>query len=193
MKYSKHVFKCLISFAFFPMLIACSASDYHNSVPNEQKPADPVAEKPIFQNTAEGAINGRAWSFASGAASLFKRNGKYYLEIKLWNQIFNNPCEVLSGSTYQIRLYADNFVNQAKIDPADPFTLIPTIIFSDMSDYSPYRNNMVASSGLIQINSLANGRVVGAVSGSFSAAGTGRTEVAGNFDVPLCRQKSGSD
>lgn len=185
MKYSKYVSKYLISFAFCALL-GCQASDYSNPV--AQPPAaPPVSEKPVFENVAEGAINGRAWKFTEGKASLFKRNGKIYLEIKLWNQTYAKPCEQLVGSIYQVRAYSENKVGLDKLDPSDPFSLIPTIIFSDLTEGGNYRNNMVASRGLIQVTSLNNGRVIGSIQGAFTSGGVSRTDVMGTFDVPFCQ------
>ncbi len=190
MKYSKYVAKCLISFAFCSLL-ACQASDYSNPVAQPPVPP-PTSEKPVFENVAEGAVNGRAWKFAEGRASLFKRNGKIYLEIKLWNQSYPDPCNQYFGSTFQIRLYSENKVGVGNIDPSDPFNLIPTIIFSDLTESANYRNNMVASKGAIRVDSIKNGRVTGSVQGNFSAGNVGRTEVAGNFDVPFCASSHGT-
>ncbi|MDG0814843.1 hypothetical protein [Bdellovibrio svalbardensis] len=188
MKYSKCVAKCLILFAFYSLL-ACQASDYSN--PAAQPPVPPPpAEKPVFDNIAEGSVNGRAWKLVDGRASVFKRNGKRYLEIKLWNQSYAAPCEQHFGSTFQIRLYSENKVSTGKIDPGDPFSLIPAIIFSDLTESSNYRNNMVASKGEIRVTSIKNGRVKGSVQGDFKAENTGRTEVGGNFDVPFCESSS---
>ncbi|QDK36185.1 hypothetical protein [Bdellovibrio sp. NC01] len=191
MKYSKCVSKYLIFFAFCSLL-ACSSSDYSNPAPAAPD-NNSAAQKPVYNNIAEGLVNGRSWKFVSGKASLFKRNGKFYLEVKLWNEVYSDPCNQYFGSTYQIRLYAENKVGEGKIDPGDPFNLIPTIIFSDLTSSGDYRNNMVASEGVIHVQSMANGRVVGAVQGNFRSSSVGRTEVIGNFDVPFCESKRASN
>jgi len=168
---------------------ACQNSGHSNAAPT---PEPTPVEKPIFHHVAEGSINGRTWQFAAGAASLFKRNNQYYLEIRLWNQTYSNPCDQIVGSTLQTRVYVENREGLGKIDPTDPFSLIPTIIFSDLTDTS-YRNNMIASEGFIQIDRIANGRVVGSIQGDFNSSGVGKTEVDGNFDVPFCAQKNALD
>ena len=151
-----------------------------------------MASKPIYSNDADGAINGRAWKFATGKAFLFKRNGQSYLQVNLWNQDIANPCGEYFGSTFQVRLYTQNQVGSISIDPSDPFNLIPTLIFSDLTQAGSSRNNMVASEGTITIDSIANGHIKGSVSGKFQAGNVNRTEISGNFDVPFCQQKSGS-
>lgn len=191
MKYSKCVSKCLISLLFWPLLVACSASNYSNKV-SDQGAVPPVASKPIYSNDADGAINGRAWKFATGKAFLFKRNGQSYLQVNLWNQDIANPCGEYFGSTFQVRLYTQNQVGSISIDPSDPFNLIPTLIFSDLTQAGSSRNNMVANEGTITIDSIANGHIKGSVSGKFQAGNVNRTEISGNFDVPFCQQKSGS-
>lgn len=188
MKYSMRDLKALL-FSIFLTLPACQSADYTNATPDTSvQPQAP--EKPTPETVAEGAINGRAWKFSSGVASVFKRKGKLYLELKLWNQSYSNPCKEPSGSNYQVRLYSENVVGSAVIDPQNPFATAPVIVFSDFTERPSYLNNMVASKGLIRVESLNDGRVVGFLDGGFNTGEVGRTEISGKFDVPLCRQKN---
>lgn len=171
--------------------LSCHSSDYANV--SLALPTNSSASIPIYAKPAEGFINGRAWQFASGSSSLFERNGKTFLEIKLWDQSFADPCSELIGSPYKVRLFTLYKVELEKVDSSDPFNLIPTILFSDNIDTASFRNNMMANNGLIHIANINNARIVGAVEGSFISEITGRTEISGNFDVPFCAHKSASN
>ena len=187
MNYSRIVIHSIFATSLF--LAGCQNSDYSNTIKEEQaSSANPGL--PIYERAAEGSINGRAWQFVSGAATTLRRNNKTYLEIKLWNQVYSNPCSELIGSPVKVHLYTENKASIGKIDPNDPFSLIPTIMFSDMIDTATYRNNMIANHGIINVSKIANGKVEGSVSGSFNSENVGRTEVAGKFEVPLCEQKT---
>ena len=171
--------------------MACSASDYSNPAPGDNhEQEDP--QKPSYGSVVEGTIDGSAWKFAQGRASVFTRNGHKYLDIRLWNQSFANPCTEKVGSPYQARTYVDLGTGVSTIDPSDPFTLIPTIIFSNLTDRSSYRNNMVADSGRIDITSVDAVKVKGGIEGRFSSWRVGTTDFAGNFEVPFCGTQNGS-
>ncbi|MBO9666589.1 MAG: hypothetical protein J7501_07210 [Bdellovibrio sp.] len=144
-------------------------------------------EKPGYHHSAEGFIGGRAWRYVQGKATPFRRNNKNYLEVRLWNQDYNSPCTEPMGSAYQVRIYVSYSEGSWKIDPLDPFSLIPTIIFSDYTTGVNSRSNLIADIGLITVSSLKHGRLVGSVVGQFTDSNNvGRTEVKGDFEVPVC-------
>jgi hypothetical protein len=179
--------KYLILFNFC-LLVSCNSSDFSNPAP-AAPPTDSTQKIPDYEVTAEGSINGRAWKFASGAASFIRRNNKDYLEIRLWNQPYRAPCEEIAGSSFKVRLLTQNKVGVGRIDPNEPFSLAPTIMFSDMTENASYRNNMIANSGEIRVNEMTNDKIKGSVVGAFIAENVGRTDVLGKFEVPICKRK----
>lgn len=181
MNYSRIIIHSIFATSLF--LAGCQNSDYSNALKEEQV-SSTNPNLPNYERATEGSINGRAWQFISGAATTLRRNNKTYLEIKLWNQSYGNPCSELLGSPVKIHLYTENKPSIGKIDPNDPFSLIPTIMFSDLIDTATYRNNMVANNGIINVSKIVNGKVIGSVSGSFNSENVGRTEVAGRFEAP---------
>ncbi|WP_413559296.1 hypothetical protein [Bdellovibrio sp. HCB209] len=153
-----------------------------------------VPENPDIVEYARGAINGRDWKYVNGRAVPFRRNNKTYLEIRLWNELYDNPCLEPVGSVYQVRIYALFEKGSWKIDPKDPFTLIPTIIFSDYSRPSNSRQNLIADQGVIALRAIQSDVLTGVVQGRFTTGKqVGATHVYGRFSVPLCTPLFGSD
>jgi hypothetical protein len=185
MKCSNNFVKWLICLLFCG-LTSCSPGGSSNadSPGNNNQGSE---EKPGTNHAAEGFINGRAWRYVQGKATPFRRNNKNYLEVRLWNYEYSSPCSEPTGSTYQVRMYVSYSEGSWKIDPLDPFSLIPTIIFSDYTSGLHSRSNLIADIGVITVSSIKKGRIVGSMEGLFTDTDhVERTEVKGDFDVPVC-------
>ncbi|UYL10459.1 hypothetical protein B9G69_007685 [Bdellovibrio sp. SKB1291214] len=180
--------KWLVSFLVVG-LGACANQESTSPVSPNHNQNDDTTEVVEY---ARGSIKGLAWNYVQGRAVIFKRNRKDYLEIRLWNEKYENPCSVPVGSILQVRMYALNTQGYWKIDPLDPFSLIPTIIFSDYTASGNTRGNLIADQGEISLTSIRNGVVTGSVRGQFTSSHVGATQVSGHFQVPLCTPLFGS-
>lgn len=176
----------------FLTLASCQSSDYSNPVRDGQSTAS-TPSIPIFNKVAEGFINGRTWQFLSGSARVIIRNSKTYLEIMLWNENFSSPCNEKWGSPSNVHIFTELNVGFTKIDSKDPLNLIPTIMFSEISENIDLRGNIIANNGFINISSLTDNKVEGSMAGSFLSDEVAKTEVFGQFSVPFCGQKKASN
>lgn len=181
--------KWLISFLVVGLVACANQENTTPASPNNNQGHD---DTPDVVEYARGSIKGRNWSYVQGRAVVFKRNRKDYLEIRLWNEKYENPCSVPVGSIYQVRMYALNTKGSWKIDPLDPFSLVPTIIFSDYTNGGNARGNLIADQGEIALSSISGGIVSGFVQGRFTSNEVGVTQVFGRFQVPLCTPLFGS-
>ncbi|MEK2689523.1 hypothetical protein [Bdellovibrio sp. GT3] len=168
----------------------CADDSSGNSVPTDNVELDENWESIEY---AQGMIKGRQWKYLQGRASIFKRNNKDFLEIRLWNDRFDNPCSVALGSKVQVRMYVPLSRGSWRIDPNDPFSLIPTLIFSDYGVSNNSKVNLIADEGMASVNLLDNNNVAGVVSAQFKPKDEGRTKVYGKFNVPFCTTFYGSD
>ncbi|WP_413576509.1 hypothetical protein ACLVWU_00540 [Bdellovibrio sp. HCB290] len=180
--------KFLIVFAVLGF--AACAENHEDS--GFEGPVPPI-DNPEIIEYAQGAIKGRQWKYLQGRANIFKRNNKSFLEIRLWDERFDNPCAVAVGSKYQVRMYVPFDKGSWRIDPLDPFSLIPTIIFSDYSAGGKSKVNLIADEGAASVNILEKGGVSGVVRARFNSEEVERTQVYGRFSVPLCTTLFGSD
>ncbi|WP_413585940.1 hypothetical protein [Bdellovibrio sp. HCB274] len=180
--------KILIVFAVL-VFAACAENHKETGV---EVPAPPI-ENPEIIEFAHGAIKGRQWKYLQGRANIFKRNNKTFLEVRLWNERYKDPCGVAVGSKYQVRMYVPFDRGSWRIDPLDPFSLVPTIIFSDYSANSGGKVNLIADEGAVSINTLEKGGVMGVIQGRFTSEDVERTQAYGRFSVPLCAALFGSD
>jgi hypothetical protein len=171
-------------------LVACANQD--NSAPLSPNINQGNDDVPDVVEYARGSIKGRDWNYVQGRAVIFKRNRKEYLEVRLWNEKYDNPCSVAVGSILQVRMYALNTRGSWRIDPLDPFSLIPTIIFSDYTNSGNARGNLIADQGQVALNSITSNMVTGFVQGRFTSNEVGSTQVTGYFKVPLCTPLFGS-
>ncbi|QLY25583.1 hypothetical protein HW988_00565 [Bdellovibrio sp. KM01] len=172
-------------------LVACADQGSSSSViPDNQNQNN--GDSPDIIEYARGSIKGRDWKYVQGRAVIFKRNNKNFLEIRLWNERFDNPCAVAVGTNTQVRMYAPYSQGTWRIDPLDPFSLIPTVIFSDYSAGSHARGNLIADQGAISVNTINKDMVSGVVQGRFTPSDVGATHIYGRFSVPLCTPLFGS-
>jgi hypothetical protein len=187
----KNIFaKWLMSLMVVGLAACADQGSSSPTTPEINIPNNP--DNPDVIEYARGSIKGRDWNYVQGRAVIFKRNNKNFLEIRLWNERFDNPCAVAVGTTTQVRMYAPLAQGTWRIDPLDPFSLIPTVIFSDYSAGTNARGNIIADQGAISVNVLKNDLVSGVVQGRFTPNDVGATHIYGRFSVPLCTPLFGS-
>ncbi len=186
----KNIFaNCLLSLLIVGLAACADQGSSSPTAPENNNQNNP--DNPDVIEYARGSIKGRAWNYIQGRAVVFKRNNKNFLEIRLWNERYDNPCSVAVGTTTQVRMYAPYSLGTWRIDPLDPFSLIPTVIFSDYSNNA--RGNIIADQGAISVNVLKNELVSGVVQGRFTPTDVGATHIYGRFAVPLCTPLFGSE
>jgi hypothetical protein len=167
------------------MIAACQKSGSSGSG-EEASSVPPFDGKPISDQTAQGIVNGHQWTFMQGRALVVTRGSATFLEIRLWDDAYANPCKEPIGSDFQIRATAPSTPGYWQVS-SDPFSYYPSIIFSDLTEFMRPTNNMVANVGKIQILTIGPGTVSGRIQGSFSGLpGASASEVIGSFEVPYC-------
>ncbi len=130
-----------------------------------------------FAGPVTGKINNVAWTFLSGIA---ERKGEN-LQIKLWNQSFENPCTQWQGSVFDARAIFPAQVATFRVNP-NSFSQ-NVIVMGDNRHPGNPENNIFANTGTMKITQITETEVRGTLTAAYPPK---RSSLSGDFVVPLC-------
>jgi len=131
-----------------------------------------------FAGPVTGTINGKAFTFVAGSASIQGND----VHVNLWTAAQANACDGFSTSTLNARAI---FPAKVGTYPVVNGSFSENVmIFGDNTTPGDPSNNIMADHGTFEVTAISDTALTGTISGGL---GFMNTEVSGEFSVPLCK------